>query len=542
MQLNFIKIKIMQSSIIYKTSINSRRNVLNKSNSLNNLFPKSANKEEYKFRQQLIFVNSLSIKPSRKYNTNFYSNYNNYKTNYSSMIQNLISNDVDLKEGNKPGIKSLDNLFTNIKNLKKLSKSKNFFESKEIEENKKEINGKKYPNIISDKKNKKQYKNISSEKRIFLSEKKKQNKKKILNEKQFPISIKEPSSEYKKDNILNMKLVNQILKFDKTKSKVENNNNNRDILPMKLGKNYNEFIERKIKMNYNPNFNSPNIHRMSLNFMLDKITKNIFNKNNKIKKKKLEEKNKKEKKMKLDIELMQEMRDNIEELSDLENIKKKVRLFLTDETKLNQITDIKEQFFDKFENKVNYLYDCRRFPVIKNNLNRIKIEITAKNHEWNKLNMLENCTIIYLNKLRTKIQRELDEIDEQENKEKEKQFRLYQDIGKFEEKNNIAKKEIQINENENSIDYIINIMKNGIKLKKEDTEENEDKEKTDKEDLYNLEEFFVHKSRPYKTIDFANERLSYIIFHNKGFQCIDSKKLFEDKIDYKSKSMANVFI
>ena len=531
----------MQSSIIYKTSINSRRNVLNKSNSLNNLFPKSANKEEYKFRQQLIFVNSLSIKPSRKYNSNFNSNYNNYKTNYSSMIQNLISNDVDLKEGNKPGIKSLDNLFTNIKNLKNLSKSKNFFESKEIEENKKEINGNKYPNIISDTKNKKQKQNISSEKRIFLSEKKKQNKKKILNEKQFPISIKEPSSEYKKDNILNMKLVNQILKFDKTKSKVENNNN-REILPMKLGKNYNEFIERKIKMNYNPNFNSPNIHRMSLNFMLDKITKNIFNKNNKIKKKKLEEKKKKEKKMKLDIELMQEMRDNIEELSDLENIKKKVRLFLTDETKLNQITDIKEQFFDKFENKVNYLYDCRRFPVIKNNLNRIKLEITAKNHEWNKLNMLENCTIIYLNKLRTKIQRELDEIDEQENKEKEKQFRLYQDIGKFEEKNNIAKKEIQINENENSIDYIINIMKNGIKLKKEDTEENEDKEKTDKEDLYNLEEFFVHKSRPYKTIDFANERLSYIIFHNKGFQYIDSKKLFEDKIDYKSKSMANVFI
>ena len=532
----------MQSSIIYKTSINSRRNVLNKSNSLNDLFPKSANKEEYKFRQQLIFVNSLSIKPSRKYNTNFYSNYNNYKTNYSSMIQNLISNDVDLKEGNKSGIKSLDNLFTNIKNLKKLSKSKNFFESKEIQENKKEINVNKYPNIISEKKNKKQKQNISSEKRIFLSEKKKQNKKKILNEKQFPISVKEPSSEYKKDNILNIKLVNQILKFDKTKSKVEKNNSNRDILPMKLGKNYNEFIERKIKMNYNPNFNSPNIHRMSLNFMLDKITKNIFNKNNKIKKKKLEEKNKKEKKMKLDIELMQEMRDNIEELSDLENIKKKVRLFLTDETKLNQITDIKEQFFDKFENKVNYLYDCRRFPVIKNNLNRIKIEITAKNHEWNKLNMLENCTIIYLNKLRTKIQRELDEIDEQENKEKEKQFRLYQDIGKFEEKNNIAKKEIQINENENSIDYIINIMKNGIKLKKEDTEENEDKEKTDKEDLYNLEEFFVHKSRPYKTIDFANERLSYIIFHNKGFQYIDSKKLFEDKIDYKSKSMANVFI
>ena len=159
-------------------------------------------------------------------------------------------------------------------------------------------------------------------------------------------------------------------------------------------------------------------------------------------------------------------------------------------------------------------------------MNKIKIETrSAIDIEWNKLNMLENCTLIYLNKLKTKLQRELDEIDIKENKEKEKQFKLYRDIGKFEEKNkkNQKSKKKRLNEsdfqddNNTSIDYIINLMKSEIKMKKEETEENTEKEKSEKEDMYDLEEFFVHKSRPYKKIDFANEKLTYIIFHKKDF-------------------------
>ena len=283
--------------------------------------------------------------------------------------------------------------------------------------------------------------------------------------------------------------------------------------------------------------------------MIDNITKNMIRKSVYLKNlEKKESKKYKEKKKKLNMELMEEMNDKVEDISfDLENIKKNIKIYLTDETKLNQISDIKEEFYDKFENKINFLFDCIKFPIIKNNLNKIKIDTrSAIDIEWSKLNLLENCTLIYLNKLKTKLQRELDEIDVKENKEKEKQFRLYRDIGKFEEKkkkNNKNKKKKKnesdfMDETNTSIDYIINLMKSEIKMKKEETEENMEKENNEKEDMYDLEEFFVHKSRPYKKIDFANEKLTYIIYHKKEFYESNTIK----KSDTIRKSLPNVFI
>ena len=134
-----------------------------------------------------------------------------------------------------------------------------------------------------------------------------------------------------------------------------------------------------------------------------------------------------------DIEL--ESKDKMEEMSlDLQHYKKAIKIFLTDETKLNQIY-IHEEFFDSFPNKINFLFDDRKFPTIKNNLNKIKIEIkTSGGYEWNRLNMIELSTLTYLHKLKAKIQRELDEIEENENKEK--QFKINQEIGKYDYKNN----------------------------------------------------------------------------------------------------------
>jgi len=538
----------MQSNFSYKTPINSRRNWLNKSNSLSNFIPYSSSKKVYKIKERLYSPNSLSILSSKKNEPKFNSNFNNFKTNYFSMMKNLILNDVDLNENKNSGIKSLDNLFTHMEHLKKVSKQNNFFEQKKVDENQYENYENKIPYIISYKKNKISNRQLILGKRLFFSEKKSRNTKKNLDEKNNKIPVHNLlSKEENKENIPNLKLVNQILKLNKTSMKIENNI--KEILPMKLGKKYDNFVERKIKLNYNPNYNSPNIHRMSINFMIDNITKNILR--NSIYLKKLEKKQSKkykEKKRKLNIELMEEMKDTVEDISyDLENIKKHVKIYLTDETKLNQITDIKEEFYDKYENKINFLFDCLRFPVIKNNLNKIKIETrSAIDIEWNKLNMLENCTLIYLNKLKTKLQRELDEIDIKENKEKEKQFKLYRDIGKFEEKKkkNQKSKKKRLNEsdfqddNNTSIDYIINLMKSEIKMKKEETEENTEKEKSEKEDMYDLEEFFVHKSRPYKKIDFANEKLTYIIFHKKDFYYSYSSI----KRDSTRKSLPNVFI
>ena len=103
----------MQSNSLYKTPINSRRNWLNKSNSLNNIFSKSSSKRVFKIRERLFNHNTLSLLSSTKYDSNFNSNYNNFKTNYTSMIKNLITNDVDLKKEKKSRIKSDDFDVTN---------------------------------------------------------------------------------------------------------------------------------------------------------------------------------------------------------------------------------------------------------------------------------------------------------------------------------------------------------------------------------------------------------------------------------------------
>ena len=92
----------MQSNISYKTPINSRRNWLNKSNSLSNLIQNSSNKKVYKIRERLYSPNTLSILSSKKDEHKFNSNFNNFKTNYFSMMKNLILNDVALDEEKNP--------------------------------------------------------------------------------------------------------------------------------------------------------------------------------------------------------------------------------------------------------------------------------------------------------------------------------------------------------------------------------------------------------------------------------------------------------
>ena len=237
----------MQSNISYKTPINSRRNWLNKSNSLSNLIQNSSNKKVYKIRERLYSPNTLSILSSKKDEHKFNSNFNNFKTNYFSMMKNLILNDVALDEEKKSGIKSLDNLFTSITHLKKnISKKNNFFEQKKVlEENNYENYENKAPNIISYKKNKKTNRQLILGKRLFFSEKKNKNEKKIFfdeNTNKIPVNILLPHKG-QKDSIANLKLVNQILKFNKTSTKI--GNNIKDISPMKLGKNYDKFVEKK---------------------------------------------------------------------------------------------------------------------------------------------------------------------------------------------------------------------------------------------------------------------------------------------------------
>lgn len=338
-------------------------------------------------------------------------------------------------------------------------------------------------------------------------------------------------------------LINQIIKFNVYKKKEEAKKN---LLPMKLGKEYHDFIERKNKIFFNPNFNSPFIHKMNSNYML-KTNLFKFHLGTPTTKNKL--KIKRQKQIEEEEQIQLELKDQMEELSvDLQYYKKAIKVFLTDETKLNQII-IHEDFFDSFVNKINFLFDDRKFPTIKNNLEKITLELIGVGGlEWTRMNMIEVSTLTYLHKLKAKIQRELDEIEEEN---KEKQFKINQQIGKYDINNSNKKKKKRKNiykteENEkgdedknrqdNSNDSNLNNKDKENESNEEENEEQEEDEKIiNKEDLYNLEEFFVHKGVPNKKIEFATGKLAYTVYHNQKFYSESSGKIYKKEKKMKKK-------
>ena len=280
-------------------------------------------------------------------------------------------------------------------------------------------------------------------------------------------------------------LINQIIKFN-SENKIKKE---KDLLPMKLGKEYHDFIEKKNKLNFNPNFNSPFIHRVNSSYMIHRILSKKKHKINRIKLNINNEEN--------------ESKENYElELKDfsvqIDKYKKKLKQFFKDSIKLNQIY-FHEKFFDNFANRINFIFDGRKFPTIKNKLNRIIVDIkNMELCEWNLLNMIENSTIIYLNKLKYKVQRELDEINENKNQ-------------KINDK--IIQKARLIKENNEDINKIFEFFNNNL----EDELGNEGDYIESKNERYFYEKFFSHEEREYKTIEFASFKLTNLIYNNPNF-------------------------
>ena len=335
-------------------------------------------------------------------------------------------------------------------------------------------------------------------------------------------------------------LINQIIKFKDNKKK---ETIQKEITPMQFGKRYNDFIDRRNKLNFNPNFNSAYIHRMNSSYMINKI---LFKKKSEFNT--LKDKlniNFGMKRVDTEENLELELRDKVEAFSpDVENFKKSLKLYLTDGIKLNLKT-FHEKFFDKYENRINFLFDDRKFPTIKNKLKKMIINIkTAGVYEWKLLNMIEISTMTYLHKLKVKIQRELDEIEEKGSKEK--QFKINHQIGKYDINSRKMRKRSIINiMNENAnyesiknindhIKHIVNVLKIDNKSDDEVEKVNDDACKDSvKEDMYNLEEFFINKRGKYKTIDFANDKLANIVYNSPKFY----KEYFSNNVheeNYKS--------
>ena len=336
--------------------------------------------------------------------------------------------------------------------------------------------------------------------------------------------IQESEKRKKEYDYYSYVLINQIIKFKDNKKKEITK---KEATPMQFGKEYQDFINRRNKLNFNPNFNSAYIHKVNSNYMIKKILLKKRSGFNTVKDKlNINFGTKQDTEGSLELEL----RDKVEPFSsDMQKFKKSIKIYFANGIKLNQKA-FHEKFFDKYENKVNFLFDDQRFPTIKNKLNKIIIDIkTAGAYEWKLLNMIENSTLTYLHKLTAKIQRELDEIEEKENKEK--QHKINQQIGKYDINSikKMRKKSILniMNENANyeniknindHIKHIVNVLK--IENESEDEIEKANEEAhidSVKEDMYNLEEFFVNKRGKYKAIDFANDKLTDIVYNSPKF-------------------------
>jgi hypothetical protein len=275
----------------------------------------------------------------------------------------------------------------------------------------KALNFKKYLDLIY------KQKETKTQKQNFIEEYKSKDKPKIslylfknnfkFKRKKTKIYINETHNNGKKINDYNDHsnvLINQIIKFN-SENKIKKE---KDLIPMKLGKEYHDFIEKKNKLNFNPNFNSPFIHRVNSCYMIDKFLSR--KKKYKIDRTKLKIDNDENES---EEHLKEELKDQMEDFSvDLEKYKKTLKQFFKDSVKLNQIY-FHEKFFDNFPNRINYIFDNRKFPTIKNKLIRVIVDIkNIELYEWKFLNMIENSTMTYLHKLKAKIQRELDEIKE----------------------------------------------------------------------------------------------------------------------------------
>ena len=127
---------------------------------------------------------------------------------------------------------------------------------------------------------------------------------------------------------------------------------------------------------------------------------------------------------------MIEMRDEVPSLPfNAQNLINEIRNLFSQEYKFNYI-QINEEFFKNFENRINFMYDIYRVPVFKNNLVKIKLNKidSLAFEEWKNINVINPTTWNYLNRIKTKIQREK---DEELKKQKEEEIRKKNYIIKF---------------------------------------------------------------------------------------------------------------
>lgn len=285
-----------------------------------------------------------------------------------------------------------------------------------------------------------------------------------------------------------------------SKKKFEKKTEKKKIIPLETRKEYYNYIRHKRNLFFNPNATSNYVHEKSSNYLVSSITKtkqySILYENNKRQKDNKEE--------------ALELRDKVPNMSyEHDKMMKKIKDLFSEDFKFNNVL-FNEDFYQNNENKINFMQDIFRVPVLKNNLVKIKIDKNSSftSREWKKISAINHQTWNFLMQVKRKIQREKDEknkkLEEYLNKkrEQEKEYEILEKknrgetflIKKDEKKNLEEEKKFK-----NIIDDIY------------DKEEN--KEKIKVEDLYSAEEYFLRRNNYFDdTVSVASQKIKKNFF------------------------------
>ena len=241
-------------------------------------------------------------------------------------------------------------------------------------------------------------------------------------------------------------------------------------------------IMRTTELISDPRHVAPQIHEMRYEYIINKFQKNIIEQKEKV--------IKIQKGLRSQEEII-EGKDSVPYYDVKEaKLKKEIYNLLSARgNKLNQIKVKPEKFYESFENQINFIQDINIVPYFKNNLINYFHETDKAGLLCKYQNFIEHGIIQYLNVLKVKTQREKDEEEEKK---------------KNEGNEVIEKKE----EKEIDVDNIEQLLLTQ-KLKKSEVSEEEKKKNVN---LYELEDFFIHKYVRYDSINISNLHAKQVIF------------------------------
>ena len=332
------------------------------------------------------------------------------------------------------------------------------------------------------------------------------------NNSNFSTNYKNISSHEEKSKL---RYLGNIMKFEKLK-----NHKIKEIkkgsIPIALRKDYLKFISKKRKIFFNPSNTSQYAHERSTDYLIQKIKKSksyqILQPNYVFK-----QKNPKE-------EII-EMRDVVPSLPfNAQDIINQIKNMFSQESQLNY-AQINDEFFKNFENRINFIFDIYRVPIFKNNL--VKIIISKGKslaiEEWKNINVINTTTWNYLNRLKSKIQKEKDE-ELKKQKEEEIRKKLEEEeaelLKKAKERNNDNQKNEKTlnNEKDGECNKKYFIEDENFKKMILDIEKEEQLKEQNLEDLYIIEEYFNYKNKSGKNkVSIASDKLRYIYFNKQNF-------------------------